>query len=223
MILLKYIRLQPMLLPLGVLLLACNRLPDPDFSWGPEDNPEAGAVIWFANQTPEASFYEWHFGDQIRSDLENPTHIFEQPGTYQVELTAYNDAGSQTRSRAVSITAPTILVFTITDSTGTLPLAGAEIRLYDNQGDWDEVNNPLLVSYTNSLGQVEFSNMDPIVYYLWAFLDEADGYWISGGYTPVLNLNEINSFLIPCEWFSHVQTKATLPFPMPGKEFKRTD
>jgi hypothetical protein len=223
MILIRYNRLVLTLLPAWILLLACNRLPEPDFTWGPEDNPEAGAVIWFANQSAEASFYEWHFGDGVRSDLENPTHIFTEPGNYEVELSAYNDAGSQSRIRTVTINDPTVLAFTIADSSGTLPLAGAELRVYDNEADWQAVNEPLLVGYANSLGQVEFSNMKPIVYYLWAFQDEALGYWMSGGYTPVLTLNELNSFLIPCEWFSHVEKKASPSYLPPGKMLRRTD
>lgn len=204
-----------------IILVSCNRLPEPNFTWGPEDNPEAGAVIWFANKTPEASFYEWHFGDEVRSPLENPTHIFAEPGNYEVELTAYNDAGGQTKSKTITINDPTVLAFTIIDSTGTLPLVGTELRVYDNEADWQEVNEPLLVGYANSLGQVEFSNMDPIVYYIWAFRDEPDGYWMSGGYTPALNLNEINSFLISCEWFLHEEKKASFQYPATGKELRR--
>ena len=223
MVLIKNALLFPVAVITLALLASCNRLPEPDFTWGPEDNPEAGAVIWFANKTPEASFYEWHFGDGIRSDLENPTHIFTEPGNYEVELSAFNDAGSQRKVRTVTINDPTVLAFTITDSTGTNPLPGTELRVYDNEADWEAVNEPLLVGYANSLGKVEFSNMDPIVYYIYAFLDEAGGYWMSGGYTPVLNLNEVNSFLIPCEWFSHGGKKARPYYPSPGAVIRISD
>ena len=206
-----------------IVLVSCNRLPETDFTWGPEDNPEAGSVIWFANKTPEASFYEWDFGDEAESTLDNPTHIFAEPGNYEVKLTAYNDAGGQVKSRTLSITSPTVLAFTVTDSTGNNPLVGAELRVYDNEADWEEANEPLLVGYTNSMGNVEFSNMEPIVYYIWAFLDETNGYWMSGGYTPALTLNEINSFLIPCEWFSYVEKKASFRYLIPtAKAFTRT-
>ena len=197
-------------------LQACNRFPEPDFSWGPEDNPEAGDVIWFANETPEASFYEWHFGDQIRSDLENPTHIYSEPGDYDVELTAYGDAGSRSKTRTVTIHEPTVLAFTITDSTGNIPLPGTELRIYDSEDAWEAVNEPLMIGYANSLGKVEFFNLEATVYYLWAYRDEAEGYWISGGYTPALSLNEINSFLIPCEWFLHGEHKSRPAFSLSG-------
>jgi hypothetical protein len=223
MSLIKHISFSSTLAPALIILVSCNRLPEPDFTWGPEDNPEAGAVIWFANRTPEASFYEWHFGDGVRSDLENPTHIFPEPGTYDIELSAYNDAGSQTKIRTITINDPTVLVFTITDSSGTIPLAGAELRVYDNQDDWDNVNKPLLVAYANSEGQVEFSNLGPIVYYLWAFRNEAGGIWISGGYTPALTLNQVNSFPVSCQWFPYEEKKAVRSGSFIGQELGRTD
>jgi hypothetical protein len=201
-------------------LQACSRFPEPDFTWGPEDNPEAGDVIWFANRTPEASFFEWHFGDQIRSDLENPTHIFTEPGDYDVELTAYGDAGSRIKTKTVTINDPTVLAFTITDSTASIPLPGTELRIYDNEVDWDNVNEPLLIGYANSEGKVEFSNLESTVYYLWAYLDEPEGYWISGGYTPALTLNEINSFLIPCQWFLHGEKKSGPLFSVSGHKLR---
>lgn len=95
MTLLKYSHIVPALALALIVLVSCNKLPETDFTWGPEDNPEAGDIIWFANKTTGASFYEWHFGDGIRSDLENPTHAFAEPGNYEVELSAYNDDGSQ--------------------------------------------------------------------------------------------------------------------------------
>lgn len=196
------------LAPMLIAFISCNKFPEPDFSYVPEDNPEAGAVIWFTNLSTGASFIEWEFGDDSRSTLDNPTHIFAEPGDYEVKLTAYNDAGSKTRSKSITINNPTVLVFTITDSSGIIPLEGTELRVYDNQQDWEKVNEPLLVAYANTLGQVEFSNLDDIVYYVWAFRDEPDGYWMSGGYTPALVLNEINSFLIPCEWFYYTVAKS---------------
>lgn len=198
----------------------CTKFPEPDFIWGPEDNPEAGDVIWFANKTPEAAFYEWHFGDQIRSDQENPTHIFSEPGDYRVELTAYSDAGSRTRTRTVTIHDPTVLAFTITDSSGNMILPGTELRIYDNEEDWEAVNEPLMIGYANSEGKVEFFNLEANVYYLWAFRDEPEGYWITGGFTPALSLNEINSYLIRCQWFRHVEQKTSLFFSLSGHELR---
>lgn len=211
------------MVPVLIVLLSCNRLPEPEFTWGPEDNPEAGAVIWFANKTPEASFYEWHFGDGVRSDLENPTHIFTEPGNYKVELSAYNDAGSQMKSRTITIHDPTVLAFTVTDSTQTIPLEGAEVWIFDNESDWNAFSDPILIGYANSEGQVVFSNMESMAYYIYAVRNEAEGFWITGGYTPVLTLNEINSFLLPCAWYYFDDMKASAQYSAPALEFRRMD
>jgi PKD repeat protein len=221
MILKKDILLPLTLAPALFILLSCNRFPEPDFSWEPQDNPEAGAVIWFANETPEASFYEWHFGDGIRSDLENPTHIFDEPGNYDVELSAYNDAGSRMKSRTITINDPTILAFTVTDSTGSVPLADAEIWIFDNEKDWEDFSDPLLIGYSNSEGKVEFANLESMVYYVYAVLNETDGFWITGGYTPVLILNEINSFLLPCKRYYFNDMKAYPQYSTPDTELRR--
>jgi hypothetical protein len=120
------------------------------------------------------------------------------------------------KTRTVRINAPTILAFTITDSTGGTALAGTELRIYDNEEDWEAVNEPLMIGYANSEGKVEFFNLEATVYYLWAFRDEPEGYWITGGFTPALSLNEINSYLIQCQWFRHVEQKSSLFFSLSG-------
>jgi len=37
--------------------------------------------------------YNWNFGDGLKSDVVNPTKVFEKPGTYQVQLTVEDDSG----------------------------------------------------------------------------------------------------------------------------------
>lgn len=200
--------------------ISCKKLPETDFTWGPEDNPEAGDIIWFANETPEASYYEWKFGDESESNLENPTHMYAEPGNYEVELTGYNDDGGQTKSRTITINDPTILAFLVVDSTQTLPLEEAEVWIFDNETDWNNFSNPILLGYTNSEGEVEFTNLESMVYYIYAVRNEAEGFWITGGYTPVLALNEINSFLLPCEWYRFDEKKVSRHY-FPTADFLR--
>ncbi len=40
--------------------------------------------------------WHWEFGDGATSDVQNPVHIYSTPGTYLVNLTVSNDAGSDT-------------------------------------------------------------------------------------------------------------------------------
>ena len=46
----------------------------------------------FSTNSPTS--WNWNFGDGTSSNLQNPTHIFSRAGTYTVQLTASNTAGS---------------------------------------------------------------------------------------------------------------------------------
>ncbi|WP_162415709.1 malectin domain-containing carbohydrate-binding protein [Cyclobacterium roseum] len=51
----------------------------------------------FSNEISKPSDFTffWDFGDGNFSAEQNPTHVFETPGEYQVSLTVYNDSGDQ--------------------------------------------------------------------------------------------------------------------------------
>jgi PKD repeat protein len=63
-------------------------------------------VIWFTNQSTEATSYQWEFGDGTTSTQENPTHAYSTEGIFNVELTAKNDAGSSSASTTISVAYP---------------------------------------------------------------------------------------------------------------------
>ena len=50
--------------------------------------------VFFHNNSLGSSAYLWNFGDGTFSSEINPTHTFIHPGTYNVELTAYNDSSA---------------------------------------------------------------------------------------------------------------------------------
>jgi PKD repeat protein len=198
------------ILPLAVVLItfSCKRLPEPDFSYIPEENPEAGDSIVFINNSADAESYRWEFGDGGTSTRESPVYIYEQSGIYDVKLTAVNEAGEESISRSVTINEPTVLGFFVYDSTGTIPLEDAEIWVYDNESDWDNFNDPLLTGTTDSEGLALFMNVEPVVYYIWAIREDSGGFWGSGGYTEALDQNEVNLFNVLCTWVEY-QEKAT--------------
>jgi PKD repeat protein len=43
--------------------------------------------------------WSWNFGDGSTSTLQNPTHTYNSPGTYQVSLTVSNPVGSNTSTQ----------------------------------------------------------------------------------------------------------------------------
>ncbi|MFT5821202.1 MAG: gliding motility-associated-like protein [Crocinitomix sp.] len=62
--------------------------PGPDFLF---ENVCLGDEMFFENTTASTDFIDswlWDFGDGTTSDLENPTHLYDSPGTYNVKLNA---------------------------------------------------------------------------------------------------------------------------------------
>lgn len=203
---------------------SCQRLPEPDFNYTPGENPEAGDSIVFINSSTNAESFTWEFGDGGTSTRESPVHIYEQSGIYNVKLTAINDAGEESTSQSVTILEPTILGFYVYDSTGNRPLQDAEVRVYDNETDWKNRNDPLMTGTTDEKGLVVFENVEPAVYHIWAIREESGGFWGAGGYTQTVVRNEVNLYNVFCTWMEyqekaspshlpdHIQNRAIHPF-----------
>jgi len=220
----KFIRPKGIVLLIAIplfTLFSCEKVPETNFTYSPMDNPEAGEYIAFENTTPEAISYEWDFGDGTASSQENPEHKFAEAGNFEVTLTATNDAGAQPKIETLTINPATILSFFILDSTEANTLSQAEVLLYDNQADWNDLAKPMDSAITNALGEAVFQNMEDIVYYIWAYKDEAEGYWIAGGYTATLTLNEANNFSVPCVWVPNDEAKSALRHSNHVKLLKR--
>lgn len=60
----------------------------------------------FSNQSSSSSSWFWDFGDANSSTLQNPSHNYAQPGTYQVCLTATDTCTSTTWCDSVTVTCP---------------------------------------------------------------------------------------------------------------------
>ncbi|MCB0706361.1 MAG: PKD domain-containing protein [Saprospiraceae bacterium] len=84
--------------------------PEPDF-----EAPALGCIdqpIQFINQTPDALYYQWMFGDGTQSALQDPQHLYDQTGIYTVSLLATNAFGCQRdTSMEVQIAAPPMADF----------------------------------------------------------------------------------------------------------------
>jgi len=69
----------------------------------------------------------WDFGDGSTSTLADPTHVYEQPGTYAVTLTVSGPGGSDTLALPdaveVGVPPPPVAAFAATPRSGVAPLA----------------------------------------------------------------------------------------------------
>jgi hypothetical protein len=187
-------------------VFSCERLPKPRFSYSPEKNAESGDTIRFINESSRASAYEWEFGDGGTSTKDHPKYIYREAGIYAVKLTAHNESGKDFTTESITIHEPTILGFRAYDSTGSNLLAGTTIWVYDNEIDRDNLLTPIYAGITDSKGSVEFMNVEPIIYHVWAIKEETAGTWTYKGYTDRLKRNELNFFSFSCDWSSGVNT-----------------
>ncbi len=58
-------------------------------------------TVSFNNQSTNGNFFIWEFGDGNSSTLENPTHTYDEDGTYMIRLTVINDCQSITHTDVI--------------------------------------------------------------------------------------------------------------------------
>lgn len=104
----------------------------------------SGNTVSFANSSSYATDFTWYFGDEISSIESNPVHSFQYDGTFNVELIASSECGTDTLMVPVTIqywgigeTDHHILLKTMDDGTHILESSEGffgEIILMDAQG-----------------------------------------------------------------------------------------
>jgi len=72
----------------------------PESAWTFEQ--DLGTVT-FTNASTNATSYEWDFGDGETSTEENPVHVYQSSGEFEVTLTASNECGFTSNSQTVMI------------------------------------------------------------------------------------------------------------------------
>ena len=102
--------------------------------------PTSGAAPLTVNFTDQSTnnptSWSWDFGDGGTSTLQNPSHIYQNAGTYTVALTATNNFGSSTETKTGYITVGNMPTadFSGSPTTGNAPL---DVTFTDQSG-----NNP---------------------------------------------------------------------------------
>lgn len=85
--------------------------PIANFSFTPNNIPLLDSVYFQNLSSNNANAWYWNFGDGHTSSLENPTHAYTLPGTYQVMLVAYSCGLMDTLTQTVTVQASPNLVF----------------------------------------------------------------------------------------------------------------
>ena len=87
-------------------LITIDPQPEADFSFSVD-----GFTVDFTDASSFGDTYEWSFGDGQSSDEQNPTHSYEEDGTYEVTLKISNECGENTIVKTVTILTPPVPAF----------------------------------------------------------------------------------------------------------------
>ncbi len=82
------------------------------------------AAIFTDNSAGSVESWIWDFGDGGSSTAQNPTHSYQAPGAYDVQLTVQNSCGqdSQTKQGLITVLAGPSVDFSASTATGCAPL-----------------------------------------------------------------------------------------------------
>ena len=100
-------------------------LPEAQFAYHPTAGIAPLAVTFTDTSTSLVNTWNWHFGDDLTSTLQHPTHIFLNSGFYTVTLAVTGPTGSTTLTHTDAVTVtpgPLVAAFNASPLWGTPPL-----------------------------------------------------------------------------------------------------
>jgi len=157
--------------------------------------------ISFNNCSENAELYLWEFGDGEQTTDKNPSHSYDECGSYVVKVTAYrSDSLEDFTMKTIDVSASTSMTLTTVDTTERI-LTECEVYLFDNEDDMWNLENEVGYGLTDSNGEILFDNLQPIVYYVFAGKIITDNtLWVAFVYTPELEKGENNEFVITLQY-----------------------
>lgn len=194
------------ILTIPIIMASCNRDPIADF-FVSQNRIDVGETVYFTNNSTDADYFEWDFGDGTRSGSFDASHIYTKEGTYTISIFAYNGRHRVDKAMAtIHVLFPTSLEVIVLEYYQEYPVQDASVLLYNSLNDWNNEYNPLVEGFTNQYGEVIFSNLNSQRYYIdvWEaqhdnyLLAEEDVEWIE---THVLVPNEMNTFFAYVDYY----------------------
>lgn len=116
--------------------------PVANFVASPRDGTAPLEVHFTDLSTGQPVAWSWDFGDGMKSNLANPTHIYSKGGSYQVTLTVANSYGADTRIQNSYISAtssPTHDVYLYGSTSGYLVPGGYIACTVTNTESWIKI------------------------------------------------------------------------------------
>lgn len=198
-----------------LLLASCTRDPYADFR-ADKRVVLVGEEITFTNRSVDAYDYEWDFGDGYIAYTFHAVKSWSEAGIYQVALTAFGKDGRR------DVAVMEIEVLPVADLLVVVEeyfepyylVEDARVRLYPTVRDWEDETNLVVQGYTNSNGEVIFTDlMANTRYYVDVFGPFHDNYqlaaedagWIE---TQVLVPDALNEFVAVVDYYPEGKKKS---------------
>jgi PKD repeat protein len=136
-----------------VVNVAINNPPVASFEYEPESSLTVASTIQFTDTSEDSdgaiTGHLWDFGDGGSSTAQNPTHMYDEPGTYTVTLTVTDDEGATGQATEILTVqdAPDTLIADFTFSPAR-PTIEADVQFADGSS----VDNGSIVAWAWDFG-----------------------------------------------------------------------
>jgi len=214
-------------LVLPMFLFSCQETPEAYFFTNTV-TPDVGQEVFFTNDSRNAKHFEWDFGDGTISDVENPVHIYNATGTYEVTLNAISKSGEVSKSSLLlDVMIPTLLEIEVLEYYEEYPVADASVILYPSITDWDAQTNMISEGFTDKDGFVVFSGLDNFGYYVDVWEENHDNYLLRDEdyqlyiRTPDVIPHKINRFIAWVDYVEHTKGTAKGTRSLVIKKFEK--
>lgn len=189
------------ILVVPLIIAGCSRDPIADF-FVSRNVVDVGEAVYFTNNSVDADYFEWDFGDGTRTNAFDASHIYTKEGIYTVTLFAYNGRHWVDKAMAtVHVLLPTSLEVIVLEYYDEYPVQDASVLLYNTLDDWNtaELDLALVEGFTNQYGETVFSHLNVQRYYIDVWEEQHHNYWLAEEdvkwiETHVLAPNEMNTF-----------------------------
>jgi len=196
-----------------IILTSCERQPSASF-FTSEIEVYVGEDVYFTNNSLDAKYFDWNFGDGTFSNAANPVHSWNTPGVYSVELIASSKSYSDKAYQDITVIFPTTLEIEVLEYYDEYPIEDASVILYPTYQDWLDETNMLVEGFTDQDGIVVFSNLESKRYYVDVWEANHDNYTLADediGFieTEILLAGEVNYFLAWVDYYETLKSKST--------------
>ena len=158
---------------LSLIVISCYREPPPPYAEAGVDlNPAfVGEYVRFTSYSTNADYVEWDMDDDYTYNTGVVDHFFEDPGWYDVTLSAYGINGGVSTAVIPMEVIGSIITIEVREYWDEYLIPDVEIHLFESYEDWYDLNWDKAIGpfYTDSYGEVTIDGLSYKKYYVDAY------------------------------------------------------